>query len=195
MEPVNEGLAFSSGRATQGPDSQPTPPILPLSSLGDPEPSGPYPCLVVLVSLGQISAPSNTVFSLKRHGRQWWWAVAGQVPWPRRKACGCRLEHSAPHEPRNSKRNTAGSSLGEAEGDFLSEWPLRSQWPDWWGPLWQPEWRGVCRHRKWGRSSRHLQIGRHSGPRVSGTEQRGQYVLPSGRSCKQLYILLLEGVN
>lgn len=126
-------------------------------------------------------------------GSQWWWAVAGQVPWPRRKACGCRLEHSAPCEPRNSKRNTAGSSLGEAEGDFLSEWPLRSQGPDWWGPLWQPEWRGVCRHRKWGRSSRHLQIGRHSEPRVSGTEQGGQCVLPSGRSCKQLYFACRVG--
>lgn len=38
-----------------------------LSSLGDPEPSGLYPCLVVL---GQVSAPRHTVFSLKRHGRQ-----------------------------------------------------------------------------------------------------------------------------
>lgn len=36
-----------------------------LSSLGDPEPSGLYPCLVVLVSLGQVSAPRHTVFSLQ----------------------------------------------------------------------------------------------------------------------------------
>lgn len=41
-----------------------------LSSLGDAEPSGLYPCLVVLVSLSQVSAPRHTVFSLKRHGRQ-----------------------------------------------------------------------------------------------------------------------------